>query len=62
MGFSSQEYWSGVPLPSSMLKPSMRDFKHKLRRMGSTVLYLVLNHVQLFVTPEDQAPLSMGIL
>ena len=34
MGFSRQEYWSGVPLPSPMLKPSMQDFKHDLISMG----------------------------
>ena len=34
MGFSRQEYWSGLPLPSPMLKPSMQDFKHDLISMG----------------------------
>ena len=34
MGFSRQEYWSGLPLPSLMLKPSMQDFKHDLISMG----------------------------
>ena len=55
MGFSRQEYRSGVPLPSSMLKPSMRDFKHELTSMGSTVLELVLSHVQLFVSPPGSS-------
>ena len=28
MGFSRQEYWSGVPLPSQMLKPGLENFEH----------------------------------
>ena len=27
MGFSRQEYWSRVPLPSPLLKPSLKDFE-----------------------------------
>ena len=30
MGFSRWGYWSGLPLPSPLLKPSLKDFKHYL--------------------------------
>ena len=58
MGFSRQEYWSGVPLPS--LK--VGSLAHN---SGDTVLHkcLVLSHVWLLVAPwttAGQAPLSMG--
>ena len=48
MGFSRQEYWSGVPLPSP---------NHQFSSVH------LLSHVQLFVTPWTtayQAPPSMG--
>ena len=56
MGFSRQEYWSGVPLPSlkpildtwkflvpMMLKPSMKDFKHDLTSMANECNCLMVN-------------------
>ena len=49
MGFSRQEYWSGLLFPSPVIKYELSEMKS-------------LN-VQLFATPwtvADQAPLSMG--
>ena len=53
MGFSKQEYWSGLPFPSPVIKyevSEVRDVKS-------------LSRVQLFATPwtaAHQVPLSMG--
>ena len=33
MGFSRQEDWSRVPLPSPLLKPSLKDFEYYLAHM-----------------------------
>ena len=33
MGYSRQEYWSGVPLPSPPLKPSLENFEHYFASM-----------------------------
>ena len=49
MGFSRQEYWSGLPFPSPVIKYEVSEVKS-------------LSRVQLFVTPWTvayQAPLSM---
>ena len=50
MGFSRQEYWSGLPFPSPVMKYEVSEVKP-------------LSHVRLFVTPwtvAHQAPPSMG--
>ena len=50
MGFSRQEYWSGLPFPSPVIKYEVSEVKS-------------LIHVQLFATPWTvayQAPPSMG--
>ena len=50
MGFSRQEYWSGLPFPSPVMKYEVSKVKS-------------LSHVRLFVTAwtvGHQAPLSMG--
>ena len=47
MGFSRQEYWSGVPLPSPAIQPPLLQFNAKvpcqlaqLRRRGTALLEL----------------------
>ena len=53
MGFSRQEYWSGLPFPSPVIKCEMSE----VNKVKS------LSRVPLFVTPwivAYQAPLSMG--
>ena len=45
MGFSRQEYWSGVPLPSP----------HAMRCSQKFSSAQLLSHVQLFVTPRTAA-------
>ena len=69
MGFSRQEYWSGLPLPS--LLGWLFSKRQEITRTGNgvekkepscTVVY-VLSCVLLFATPwtiAHQAPLSMG--
>ena len=50
MGFSRQEYWSGLPVPSPVIKYEVNEVKS-------------LSHVRLFATPwtvAHQAPPSMG--
>ena len=50
MGFSRQEYWSGLPVPSPVIKYEVSEVKS-------------LSGVQLFATPwtaAQQAPPSMG--
>ena len=50
LGFSRQEYWSGLPFPSSVIKYEVSEVKS-------------LSHVQLFSTPwilAYQPPPSMG--
>ena len=53
MGFSRQEYWSGLPFPSPVIKYEVSE----MREVKS------LSSVQLFATPwtaAHQAPLSVG--
>ena len=53
MGFSRQEYWSGLPFPSPVIKYEMSE-------VGEVKS---LSHVRLFVAPWTaayQAPPSMG--
>ena len=50
IGFSRQEYWSGLPFTSSVIKYEVNEVK-------------LLSHVRLFATPWTaacQAPLSVG--
>jgi len=50
MGFSRQEYWSGLPFPSPLMKYEVTEVKS-------------LSRVRLFATPmtvAHQAPPSMG--
>ena len=50
MGFSRQEYWSGLPFPPPVRKYEVSEVK-------------LLSRVRLFATPRTvayQAPLSMG--
>ena len=50
MGFSRQEYWSGLPFPSPVIKYEVSEVR-------------LLSRVQLFATSWTvayQAPLSMG--
>ena len=46
MGFSRQEYWSGVPLPSLALVRRAQEnnclYIHLLEVKGITVLYIIL--------------------
>ena len=68
MGFSRQEYWSGVPLPSPYmaLKESNLWYLELRMRLSFSLLLLLLSHfsrVRLLVTPwtaDYQAPPSMG--
>ena len=63
MGFSGQEYWSGVPLPSPshILHPA----NHTIQLLTIVLLLLLsrFSRVQLCATPQTaahQAPLSLG--
>ena len=38
MGFSRQEYWSGVPLPSPSLSPRSQDIDSKTQRLSLLLL------------------------
>jgi len=46
MGFSRQEYWSGVPLPSPILELKKRYFGHLMRRADSLEKTLMLRKVE----------------
>ena len=53
IGFSRQEYWSGLPFPSPVRKYEVSEVSE----------LKLLSRVQLFATPRTvayQAPLSMG--
>jgi len=53
MGFSRQEYWSGLPFPFLMIKYEVSEVNE----------VKLLSHVRLFATPWTvayQPPLSMG--
>ena len=69
MGFSRQEYWRGLPLPSPNEKYTTEEkclVTHsvlKQTKHGVHVCACVLSHVHLFITlwtVAHQAPLSMG--
>ena len=46
MGFSRQEYWSGVPLPSLMLKLKLQYFGHLIRTANSLEKILMLGKIE----------------
>ena len=46
MGFSRQEYWSGVPLPSPMLKLKLQCFGHLIRTANSLEKILMLGKIE----------------
>ena len=46
MGFSRQEYWSGVPLPSPMLKLKLQYFGHLIRTANSLEKILMLGKIE----------------
>ena len=50
MGFSRQEYWSGVPLPSPIIDPKEH---YKISKNSEPIRYIYnsLNRVWLFATP-----------
>ena len=45
MGFSRQEYWSGLPLPSPMLKLKLQYSGHLMRRTESFEKTLMLGKI-----------------
>ena len=68
MGFSRQEYWSGVPLPSHLVLIAAHVFVSKLISILTPIAIdkssiQLISHVQLLATPwtaAHQAPPSMG--
>ena len=65
MGFSRQEYWSGVPLPSPLplLTKTLIPSNQGPPLQPPACVLGCFSHVPLFVTPRTvahQAPLSMG--
>ena len=73
MGFSRQEYWSGVPLPSPGDLPNpgieprdcllhCRQTLYRLSHQGSTLVAHKCLTLQPHGTEAHQIPLSMGIL
>ena len=45
MGFSRQEYWSGVPLPS----PMCADTVYKIKKKKKDLLYSMGNYIQYLI-------------
>ena len=68
MGFSRQEYWSGVPLPSPVYASHRKLRKYRWEKKGPPAriteysymlpfpLVQLLNHVLLFCNPIDHSP------
>ena len=59
MGFSRQEYWSGVPLPSPIINPTLRLFLRNLSKWlnlpsrGSVRFYRLHYWIQLFNSSQQ---------
>ena len=63
MGFSRQEYWSGLPLPSPGDLPDL-GIEPKSPALQAEALPNHFSHIHLFVTlwtVARQAPLSVGV-
>ena len=63
MGFSRQEYWSGVPLPSHLVLIAAHVFVSKLISILTPITIdkssiQLISHVRLFVTPWTTAHLA----
>ena len=60
MGFSRQEYWSGLPLPSPITSTIL--FKRLMLKISKWVLHIGSSRQTLWTswTVPHQAPLSMG--
>ena len=59
MGYSRQEYWSGLPFPSPGIEPgspALWEDSLPLSHLGSLLLLSHFSHVQLCVTPYRWQP------